>query len=334
MFFSSAPLQADRYRLVLDAGKLADDLGFRAVWVPERHFGDFGSIFPNPAVIAAHLAATTRRIEIRAGSVITPLHDIIRVAEEWSMVDNLSNGRVAISIGSGWNVNDFVLQPDRFEQRKEVMWDQFEELNALWRGEQIERRNGAGQRTEVGIRPHPVQPELPMWATSGGSPATYEEAGRRGTNVLTHLIAQDLPVLAKNIAAYRAARKSEGGIVTLMLHTYIGAEGEDVRAVVQDPLRDYLRSALSLYDRGRADKAAASTIDDAMVEELLDVAFDKYYLTGSLLGSPEKAAKTIAEVQEQGVDEIACLIDFGLPAEAVLGGLKRFAEHFLPGENR
>src|SRR5699024_12726565 len=83
----------ERYETVLALGRLADTLGLHAVWVPERHFQDFGDLFPQPAVLAAALAATTERVGIRAGSVVLPLHHPVRVLEDWSMVDAISNGR-------------------------------------------------------------------------------------------------------------------------------------------------------------------------------------------------------------------------------------------------
>jgi acyl-CoA synthetase (AMP-forming)/AMP-acid ligase II len=98
MFFSSEAASPGReaYRLVLDGARMADEAGLAAVWLPERHFDRFGGLFPNPSVIAAALAATTRRISLRAGSVVLPLHHPVRVAEEWSVVDNLSDGRVEL----------------------------------------------------------------------------------------------------------------------------------------------------------------------------------------------------------------------------------------------
>ena len=68
--------------------------GFKAVWTPERHFHAFGGLYPNPAVTSAAVAAITTRVRVRAGSVVLPLHNPIRVAEEWAVVDNLSQGRV------------------------------------------------------------------------------------------------------------------------------------------------------------------------------------------------------------------------------------------------
>ena len=88
----------DRYRLLLEGAKFADREGFTAVWTPERHFHAFGGLYPNPSVASAAIAALTTRVQIRAGSVVLPLHHPARVAEEWALVDNLSQGRVGISV--------------------------------------------------------------------------------------------------------------------------------------------------------------------------------------------------------------------------------------------
>src|SRR6185503_19770559 len=93
---------------------------FTAVWLPERHFHAFGGPFPAPSVLAAALAIVTRRIGIRAGSVVLPLHHPARVAEEWAVVDNLSGGRVGVSFASGWHVDDFVFAPEAYERRHDV----------------------------------------------------------------------------------------------------------------------------------------------------------------------------------------------------------------------
>ena len=109
------------YRLVLDAARYADTHGFRAIWTPERHGHEFGGLYPNPSVMAAALSTATERIGLRSGSVVAPLHDPVRLAEEWSLVDNLSNGRVGLAFASGWNSNDFVFYPGNFPDRKKVM---------------------------------------------------------------------------------------------------------------------------------------------------------------------------------------------------------------------
>src|SRR5215467_2804377 len=117
IFFFAADAQTEgpKYTLLLDSARFADENGFTAVWTPERHFEAFGGLYPNPSITSAALSVATTRLRIRAGSVVLPLHDPIRVAEEWAMLDNLSKGRVGISFASGWHPNDFVFAPDSYE---------------------------------------------------------------------------------------------------------------------------------------------------------------------------------------------------------------------------
>src|SRR5471032_3059643 len=102
-FFSadSAEREGPKYHMLLEAATFADEHGFAAVWTPERHFQRFGGLYGSPAVTGAALAVLTKHISIRAGSVVIPLQNPLRVAEEWAMIDNLSNGRVGISVASG-----------------------------------------------------------------------------------------------------------------------------------------------------------------------------------------------------------------------------------------
>src|SRR5712691_3709304 len=134
MFFagSDRPAGGDRYALVREAAQFADRHGFSAIWTPERHFHEFGGLFPNPSVLSAAIAAGTERLQIRAGSVVLPLHDPLRVAEEWALVDNLSGGRVGISFASGWHANDFVLKPAAYQDRQEVMRRGIDAVRRLW----------------------------------------------------------------------------------------------------------------------------------------------------------------------------------------------------------
>lgn len=338
MFFSStsAAVADDRYRLLIEACRRADAGGLRAAWVPERHFHRFGGLYPNPSVIAAALAMVTTAIEIRAGSLVSPLHDAIRIFEDWAVVDNLSRGRVAISFGSGWNRDDFVFYPDRFDNRQAVMYRQIEQVRALWRGERLRRGDGDDRRLELEVFPRPVQHELPVWVTSSGNPRTFEKAGEIGANLLTHLIGQSLEELAEKVQLYRQSRGRHGfdpaaGVVTLMLHTFLGDDLEAVRERVSEPFRRYLSSAISLERMAAmhggvvsgGHRVAAHDIPRPVMEELLDLTFERYFSGGSLLGTADSCAPLVWNLIELGIDEVACLIDFLDDDEAVLASLAR-----------
>ncbi len=338
MFFSADSGVGDPYRLLREASVFADRHGFTAVWTPERHFHEFGGIYANPALTSAALATITERIQLRAGSLISPLHDELRVAEEWAMVDNLSNGRVAISFGSGWNINDFIFFPDRYERRQAVMYEQIEVVKKLWTGERIRRQTSAGKDVEIQLFPKPVSSRLPVWVTSSGNVETFRSAGHIGANVLTHLIIQDLPTLHKKIAVYRQARREAGfdpaaGCVTLMLHTFIGEDVEHVRRIVKPHFTRYLQSAVSLEQLaadGRGSISGGHKIDPEeigpdLLAELLDVAFDRYFTNASLMGTPDVCRAMADKLCGLGVDEIACLLDFGPAREQVLNSLVHVA---------
>lgn len=336
-FFSGDGSKAadDKYRLVLEGARFADRQGFSAVWTPERHFQDFGGLYPNPSVLGAALAVLTERIQIRAGSVALPLHHPVRVAEEWSVVDNLSRGRVAVSFASGWHPDDFVFAPDIYDERKEVMFRHVELIQKLWAGGRVKLRGAGGAEVEVGILPRPIQPTLPVWVTSSGSPETWSRAGAIGANVLAAFVGYEPDELARRVELYREARRAHGhdpraGVVTMMLHTFVGDDEEAVREKVRAPFSAYLRAYFRQYETARA---AAEGVTEADKEALMAAAFEKYFEAGTLMGTQAKCARLIDALAGIGIDEIACLVDFGVDDQAVLDGLKRLDElraHYAP----
>ncbi|HET8937023.1 MAG TPA: MupA/Atu3671 family FMN-dependent luciferase-like monooxygenase [Polyangiales bacterium] len=339
LFYFSADAQASggaRYKLLLEGAKFADTHGFSAVWTPERHFHAFGGLYPNPAVTGAAVAAITQNVEIRAGSVVLPLHHPARVAEQWAVVDNISNGRVGVSFASGWQPDDFVLMPENYKDAKGIMMRNIEVVRKLWRGETI---SFEGPQGPVAVRtlPEPVQKELPVWITTAGNAETFEMAGKAGANLLTHLLGQSLEKLAPKIAAYRKARAAAGfdpetGIVSLMLHTFVGEDRDQVKDTVRAPLKAYLATSMDLIkDKASVFPAFAkpkgttsadldqgfATLTDEDRDALLEGAFERYFEQSGLFGTVEDALAMVEKVRAVGVDDVACLIDFGAQTDLV-----------------
>ena len=334
---------AEKYALLLEGAKFADRHGFAAVWTPERHFGAFGGLYPNPSVTSAALAAVTRSIGLRAGSCVSPLHHPIRIAEEWAVVDNISGGRVGISVASGWQPDDFVLRPDRYADRRDEMFRDIEQVRRLWRGETLRFPGPDGKEVDVRTLPRPVQAELPVWVTVAGSPETFRLAGARGFRVLTHLLGQSLAQLAEKLAVYRSAWREHGhpgnGYVTLMLHTFVGDDDHRVREIVRQPMIDYLASSLDLTAQAAwsfptfkeraagtgqslGETFAAQGLSPDEKAAVLEHAFERYFETSGLFGTVETCLTMVRRLQEIGIDELACLIDFGVPSSTALEHLE------------
>ncbi len=330
----SAAFSDGKYDLILKGAHFADREGFSAVWLPERHFHEFGGFSPNPAVVAAALARETKRVELRSGAVVAPLHDPIRVAEEWSVVDNLSGGRVGVGFASGWHANDFVFAPESYDDRREVTFERIETVRRLWRGEKISRKDGRNSPVDLAIYPRPKQPALPCWLAIVNNPDTYRRAGLADIGVLTNLMGQSIEDLKNNIAIYRQARAQagldpEGGNVSVLIHTFLDADADRAIEIARQPLCHYLLSGIGLFQRmaqGEKAQGGRATIDlDRLTPEdkqfLVNKAYEKYVGSSALIGSPESCAPIVERLIDAGADELSCFVDFGVDPAAVATGL-------------
>ena len=322
-----AAYSEDKYRLILESAKYADEHGFAAVWLPERHFHAVGGFSPNPSLLAAALARDTQRIALRGGSVVLPLHHPVRVAEEWSVVDNLSHGRVGISIASGWHPNDFIFAPERFERRREICLEDLQTIQRLWRGETLPMRAGAGGDFDVRLFPLPVQKTLPVWLTCIHE-ESFVRAGELGAGVLGYLMNQSVDELAGKIAKYREAYSAAGhdpagAQVTVLVHTFLGDDAQSAREQARGPLREYLRSYLDNSQKRLESQNGAAHVEQDDIEYLLDKSFADYVNGKALIGTPETCAAVVDRLREIGVDEVGCFIDFGVDPAMVLHSLPR-----------
>nr|UZC79444.1 KrmP [uncultured bacterium] len=332
-----------KYDFLLECARFADAHGFRAIWTPERHFQAFGGLFPNPSVLSAALAMVTERLQIRAGSVVVPLHNPIRLAEEWAVVDNLSNGRVAISLATGWNRGDFTIMPAHFDDRRAIAFDNLATIRRLWRGECVSFAGVDGEAFEVTILPKPLQPELPVWVTASGSPQTWIDAGAIGANILT-AIGRNPDDLVPSITSYREAREKHGhdpqaGIVSVMMHTFLGEDEALVKQQVRGPLSGYLKTFIAQDEVLSREETGveAQQISERDREEMINFAFERYFQQAALFGTPQKCARMVEWMQAVDVDEIACLVDFGADHDAVRASfqhLSQLREQFSPDHEK
>jgi natural product biosynthesis luciferase-like monooxygenase protein len=288
-------------------------------------FHRFGGLYPNPAILGAALATATTRVGIRAGSVVLPLHHPARVVEEWSVVDNLSGGRVGVAFASGWRSEDFVLAGTGHAHRKDVTTEALAVVQALWRGDLVPFETIDGARHHLRTFPRPIQPELPTWLAVAGNPESWRLAGRMGVNVLTMLGTQTVPALATKIAAYDESLAEQGHsraqrTVTVVVHAFVGDNEKIVREAVRVPLQRYLANFLSQFDAARRPGAAPQP-DGVDRDQLCAAAFDWYYEGAGLFGTPDRCRNLVGDLLRIGADEIACLLDFGVDPAAVLASL-------------
>ena len=329
---------SSKYEFMKDITLFADREGFEAIYIPERHFYEFGSIYANSAVMAAYLIPQTKRIRFRTAGVSLPLHHPAEVTEWWAMNDILSNGRIDLGVGTGWNKSDFILSPDTYENRKQVCWDRIPLIQRLWRGETVVFPGAGGEQVPITIYPRPVQKELRIWLLATQSNDSFIHAGKMGYNVFTMLYGMDLEAMGKKIALYRKAREEAGydpltGIVSLMLHTMIHKDAQTVEKAVEGPFKKYIRSSMDVHIKAMTSgKEGSNEMGEDEKEKILEYAYYRYFKTGAVFGTVQDGKQVVDHAVRVGVNDIACLVDFGVDYDLIRSSmpyLKELVSNYL-----
>lgn len=161
-------------RIHLEQAAWADKCGFDSIQLPEHHGCEDG-YDPSPFVLGAALAARTSRIRIHPSAVLLPLHDPVRVAEDAAVLDNISNGRLDITIGLGYLPSEFAMFGVRIEDRGKIVDSKLDCLRRALAGESFEYEG-----RPVFIAPRPVQRPNPPLYVGGGVKAAARRAARLG----------------------------------------------------------------------------------------------------------------------------------------------------------
>jgi alkanesulfonate monooxygenase SsuD/methylene tetrahydromethanopterin reductase-like flavin-dependent oxidoreductase (luciferase family) len=342
LFHQHAGMSAKEvYDYQIEVVELLEELGFDGVWIAEHHFRDYG-VVNNIFTMLANLAARTENLRLGTGIVVLPLHNPIHVAEEAAMVDVLSNGRLELGIGRGYQSIEF----ESFGLSLAEARDRFDEsLNMileLWTGENVHFQGKFyGTGNEVTLLPKPLQRPHPPIHVAAVSPDTVEIYAARG-----------IPILADPAATFRKIGKAAE-----TWHTTAAANGVDsdtvelvaARSVYVAPTVAQAREDQARFekdfDRSRIFNTASAPIDSKTGEISKGFEFwqDKYLKGGKvdtdfrweqleIIGDPERVISQIQMVQAMGYSNLMC--DFGstrkIPIEEMRKVLKFFAAEVMP----
>lgn len=188
-----------RIAQALEQAELADELGYGCWWQVEHHGAEEFSLSSAPELFLAALSQRTSRIRLGHAAVLAPreINHPVRTAERAAMLDQLSGGRAEIgltrSVPPEWRL--FGADPETVRQSTQ---DAFEAVPRMWAGD----TSASGG---VRVIPSPYQsPHPPLWQAAS-SPASFEEAGRRGVGVLGMTLWEPLERVERLVRLYRAA---------------------------------------------------------------------------------------------------------------------------------
>ena len=127
----------ERYRLALGQIRHAESLGFHAVWLAQHHFDASEGGLPAPLVFLAHVAAQTRRIRLGTGIITLALENPLRVAEDASVLDLLSNGRLELGFGTGGSAANFTAFGLESQERRAIYDTNVKTVRDAWAGQTL-----------------------------------------------------------------------------------------------------------------------------------------------------------------------------------------------------
>ena len=135
------------------------------------------SMFQEPLVLFAYLAGLTKTLEFASGVIILPQRQSALVAKQAACVDVLSNGRLRLGIGTGWNDVEYVALGDNFNNRGKRSEEQIDVLRKLWADEAGTYDGEWHKITDAGLNPLPVNKSIPIWI-GGMAPQVIDRVGR------------------------------------------------------------------------------------------------------------------------------------------------------------
>ena len=163
--------------------RAAEGLGFDSVWPAEHHFSEYGYC-ASPALSLAAIASQTHTLRLGTGVVVLPLNHPLRVAEDFAMLDLMSDGRVDLGVGRGYQPTEFRGYSIDVQHTRQMFDEGIQVLKQAWTQEKVNFQGTYYQCTDVPVRPKPLQkPHPPIWMACL-SPETFHLAGRYGFHLL------------------------------------------------------------------------------------------------------------------------------------------------------
>jgi alkanesulfonate monooxygenase SsuD/methylene tetrahydromethanopterin reductase-like flavin-dependent oxidoreductase (luciferase family) len=164
--------QAELYQAAIDMCAWGDDKGIGSVHLSEHHGSEDGYC-PSPLILAAAVAARTQHMRIFISALIAPLHDPVQLAEDLTVLDNISRGRVIPILSGGYREEEFAAVGKDLKVRKQYMDDIGPFLKKAWTGETF-----SFQDRTLTITPKPFSEPRPMILMGGSSRPAARRAAR------------------------------------------------------------------------------------------------------------------------------------------------------------
>lgn len=222
---SSGKKAHQRLKDLMEEIVLADQLGFDVFGVGEHHREDYA--VSAPAVVLGAAATATKKIKLSSAVTVLSSDEPVRVYQNFSTIDHLSDGRAEIMVGRGsftesfplfgYSLNDY----DRlFEEKLDLLLRINQDEIISWQG------TLRAPIKELGVYPRSLQNPLPIWIAAGGTPSSALRAAKLKLPLMLAIIGGMPEQFVKFINLYKENFKGENLNFGVNNHLYVGEDAQ------------------------------------------------------------------------------------------------------------
>ena len=232
--------------------RIAESLGFGRAWFAEHHFSNY-SLCPSPLMMVAHAAAVTERIRLGSAVIVAPLHMPARLLGEIGLADSLSDGRLDLGIGNGYQHFEFERFGVDIEERRERLFEMLDMIELGLSEKVFEYRGNHYRQPPTAINVRCIQqPHPPIWMASGDHAVNRRTARRSYAPLVSSRFAstEELAPIREHIAeSYRREGQGDRPMPLGILSYACVSESKRDIARYADAARFQQRIARSLRER-------------------------------------------------------------------------------------
>lgn len=313
----------ERVSEIIQAAKLADEAGIDIFGIGEHHRLDYAS--SSPAVLLAAIAQITKQIRLTSTTSVLSTLDPVRLFEDFSTLDILSNGRAEILAGRGAFIESFPLfgystndYDELFEEHLDLLLQLTQHETITWSG------NFRSSLRDAEIAPRPLQGNLPIWVGVGGTPESAIRAGKFGVGMALAILGGNPKRFKHLVDLYRQAGIDSGhASETLKIgvtgHAYIAKTTQQAK----DEFYPYYSNYWEYVNRQRGMRTRMSR------EDFEHMAGPD---TALFVGSPQQIVEKILQQHELfGHQRFLAQVDIGgQPYKNVANSIELLATEIAP----
>ena len=319
---------------VMDQCLHAEEVGLNSVWVPEHHFGLFG-VLPSAPVFLANVAARTKRVKLAPATVLLPVQHPLRVAEEFALLDLLSNGRAMLSAGRGYDAREYAAFGVDFADSQEIFFEGLEVIKKAWSNETVSHHGKHYDFPECTVLPRPVQQPYPPIFVACFSEPTLRFAARAGFDIIFAPFAAAMMFgsLQNAVMEFKKESEAAGHVGRKAMCSYFVnvTDNEQDAQKTKQRLLHYFQGIMPAFPSDRATAPPHIRYFVDIVERMQTMTSEDLGERSIITGAPEDCIRVLKDCEDAGIEEVILYFGFGGWGHTdTMHSMDRVAKELLP----